>query len=53
LLTDNEKTVTVQHVAGLPVRNTAAVAFCRHYGLTVTTCVLQARSVPAGNKAGE
>ena len=27
LLTDNEKTVTVEHVAGLPVRNAAAVAF--------------------------
>ncbi len=25
LLTDNEKTVTVEHVAGLPVRNPAAV----------------------------
>jgi hypothetical protein len=39
LLTDNEKTVTVEHVAGLPVRNAAAVAFGRHYGLTVATCV--------------
>jgi hypothetical protein len=26
-------------VAGLPVRNPAAVAFGRHYGLTVATCV--------------
>ena len=39
LLTDNEKTVTVEHVAGLPVRNPAAAAFGRHYGLTVATCV--------------
>jgi hypothetical protein len=39
LLTDNEKTVTVDHVAGIPVRNPAAVAFGRHYGLTVATCV--------------
>jgi hypothetical protein len=39
LLTDNEKTVTVEHVAGLPVRNPAAVSFGRHYGLTVATCV--------------
>ena len=39
LLTDNEKTVTVEHVAGLPVRNPATVAFGRHYGLTVATCV--------------
>ena len=39
LLTDNEKTVTVEHVAGLPVRNPGAAAFGRHYGLTVATCV--------------
>ncbi len=39
LLTDNEKTVTVEHVAGIPVRNPAAVEFGRHYGLTIATCV--------------
>ncbi len=39
LLTDNEKTVTVGHVAGIAVRNPAAVAFGRHYGLTIATCV--------------
>jgi hypothetical protein len=39
LLTDNEKTVTVEHVAGIAVRNAAAVEFGRHYGLTVATCV--------------
>ena len=39
LLTDNEKTVTVDHVAGIPVRNAAAVGFGRHYGLTIATCV--------------
>jgi len=39
LLTDNEKTVTIEHVAGIPVRNPAAVEFGRHYGLTVATCV--------------
>jgi hypothetical protein len=39
LLTDNEKTVTVEHVAGLPVRNPAAIAFGRHYGLAIATCV--------------
>jgi transposase len=39
LLTDNEKTVTVEHVAGIPVRNQAAVALARHYGLTIATCV--------------
>ena len=39
LLTDNEKTVTVEHVAGIAVRNPAAVALGRHYGLTIATCV--------------
>jgi hypothetical protein len=39
LLTDNEKTVTVEHVAGIPVRNPGAVELGRHYGLTVATCV--------------
>ena len=39
VLTDNEKSVTVDHVAGLPVRNAQAVAFSRHYGVTVHTCV--------------
>lgn len=39
LLTDNEKTVTIEHVAGIPVRNPAAVELGRYYGLTVATCV--------------
>ena len=39
VLTDNEKTVTTEHVAGVPVRNPAMVAFARHYGVTVHTCV--------------
>lgn len=39
LLTDNEKTVTVEHVAGIPVRNPAAVEFGRYYSLTIATCV--------------
>jgi len=38
LLTDNEKTVTVEHVAGIAVRNPQMVAFARHYGVTVCTC---------------
>jgi transposase len=38
VLTDNEKTVTVEHVAGLAVRNPQTVAFARHYGLVVHTC---------------
>ena len=38
VLTDNEKTVTVSHIAGVPVRNQQTVAFARHYGITVLTC---------------
>ena len=30
VLTDNEKTVTVEHVAGMAVRNPQTVAFARH-----------------------
>ena len=38
-LTDNERTVTADHVCGIPVRNPRIVACSRHYGLTVATCV--------------
>lgn len=38
VLTDNEKTVTVEHVAGIAVRNPQMVAFARFYGVTVHTC---------------
>lgn len=38
-LTDNEKTVTVDVVAGVRVRHPQIVAACRHYGLTVHACV--------------
>jgi hypothetical protein len=38
-LTDNEKTVTTDHVCGIAVRNPKIVAASRHYGLTVATCV--------------
>jgi hypothetical protein len=39
VLTDNEKSVTVEHVARIPVRNQQVVAFARHYGVTVHTCM--------------
>lgn len=38
-LTDNEKTVTIDVVAGVRVRHPQIVAACRHYGLTVHSCV--------------
>lgn len=39
VLTDNEKTVTVEHIAGVPVRNPQLVAFAEHYSVVVHTCV--------------
>ena len=38
VLTDNEKTVTVEHVAGIPVRNPQMVRFASHYSVVVHTC---------------
>ena len=38
-LTDNERTVTTDHVCGIAIRNPKIVAASRHYGLTVQTCV--------------
>ena len=38
-LTDNEKTVTVEHVARVAIRNPEMVAAASHYGLTVLTCM--------------
>jgi transposase len=38
LLSDNEKTVTVEHVAGIPVRHPTMVAVGRHYGCKVESC---------------
>jgi len=38
-LTDNEKTVSTGHIAGIAVRHPLIVAVGRHYGVTVTTCV--------------
>lgn len=38
-LTDNEKTVTIAHVARVAVRNPDLVAAARHYGLHVASCM--------------
>lgn len=38
-LTDNERTVTIDHVAGIAVRHPQIVAAGGHYGITVATCV--------------
>lgn len=39
VLTDNEKTITVEHVADVAVRNPEIVQVARHYGMTIRTCV--------------
>ena len=39
VLTDNERTVTDRHVAGIAIRNQAAVDVSRYYGVTICTCV--------------
>jgi transposase len=38
-LTDNERTVSIDHVCGVAVRNPQVVSVGRHYGLTIATCV--------------
>lgn len=39
VLTDNERTVTDRHIAGIAVRNATAVELSRYYGITIATCV--------------
>ena len=39
VLTDNERTVTDRHIAGVAVRNQAVLALSRYYGITIATCV--------------
>jgi hypothetical protein len=38
-LTDNEKTVTDRHIAGIAVRNTQVLSAATYYGITIATCV--------------
>ncbi|WP_230855305.1 Mu transposase domain-containing protein [Arthrobacter terrae] len=39
VLTDDERTITVDHVAGITVRNAQIVAFARHYSTAAHTCM--------------
>ncbi|TLF71819.1 IS21 family transposase [Nocardia cyriacigeorgica] len=50
-LTDNEKTVSVDHVAGIAVRNPEIVEVARHYGLTIRTCVPADPQTKGGSEA--
>ena len=38
-LTDNERTVSIDQVCGIAVRNPQIVSVARHYGLSIATCV--------------
>ena len=50
-LTDNEKTVRVDHVCGIAVRNPVIVDVSRHYGLTIATCVPADPQTKGGSEA--
>jgi transposase len=50
-LTDNEKTVTVDHVARIAVRHPEIVAVARHYGMTIRTCVPADPQTKGGSEA--
>jgi hypothetical protein len=50
-LTDNEKTVTTEHVAGVAIRNPAIVAAGQHYGLTIKTCRVADPESKGGSEA--
>jgi transposase len=51
LLTDNERTVTTDRVAGVPVRHPVLVTAGRHYGLEVQTCVVEDPESKGGSEA--
>ena len=51
LLTDNEKTVTIEHVAGVPIRHPEMVTAGRHYGCVIHTCVPYDPETKGGSEA--
>jgi hypothetical protein len=51
VLTDNERTVTTDRVAGVPVRNPVLVAAGRHYGVEVQTCEVADPESKGGSEA--
>jgi transposase len=50
-LTDNEKTVSVDHIARIPVRNPEIVEVGRHYGMTIRTCLPADPQTKGGSEA--
>lgn len=51
LLTDNERTVTTDRVAGVPLRHPVLVAAARHLGLEVQSCVVADPESKGGSEA--
>lgn len=50
-LTDNEKTVTTEHIANIAVRNPEIVEVGRHYGMTIRTCLPADPETKGGSEA--
>jgi transposase len=50
-LSDNEKTLTVDHIACIAVRHPTMVAVGRHYGLTFASCVTADPQSKGGSEA--
>ena len=50
-LTDNEKTITTEHVAGIAVRNPLIARVGEHYGIKVATCVPADPQTKGGSEA--
>lgn len=50
-LTDNEKTVTVEHIARIAIRNPDMVAAAGHYGLTVVSCLPADAATKGGSES--
>jgi transposase len=50
-LSDNEKTLTVEHVARIAIRNPEMVAAAHHYGLTVMSCLPADAASKGGSEA--
>jgi transposase len=50
-LTDNEKTVTVEHIARVPIRHPDVVQAGRHYGMTIRTCAPADPQTKGGSEA--
>jgi len=50
-LTDNERTVTTDTIARIPVRHLELVAAGRHYGMTIASCVVADPESKGGSEA--